>query len=398
MSATTRTPSIYFSAREAGDVAVERAYHANTPGGSAYQTSYWAEPDPHEALTGYGLAVSTRDAGLTNWATTPSGVWYCADGGSSDVSSRLVACSYTIRPTSAAGRAVFDNADGGMDALTALYPGATLSLSPGYLSSASGTAQYGVISTFLVDAVTREVRDGKRTMTLELTGLWERLARWHAPQAWQIASGVDSRSATFARILARAGVPVSDTGGSDWTTLTPGFALSPGESAKTAARRLTAVAAEVFVPHSSDMKIVPRPSSSSYTYGPDDHVTTRLRVSSGQRPTNWTRSQGADRYSDAHAFDAIYRDGAALQHTRNLDADTDAKSDTYAVNALDRLPASAGKLTAPFNAGQQVHDVITIDDSRVASSSTYRVIAAGLDYSRGPRGARYDSHLELVEV
>ena len=60
-------------------------------------------------------------------------------------------------------------------------------------------------------------------------------------------------------------------------------------------------------------------------------------------------------------------------------------------------PEPLGHVTAAFNAGQEVNDVVTIDDDRLAASATYCVASAGLVYSRGPR-ARYDSIIALEAV
>lgn len=56
----------------------------------------------------------------------------------------------------------------------------------------------------------------------------------------------------------------------------------------------------------------------------------------------------------------------------------------------------AGDLVAPFNAGQELFDLVTVREPRLGlDDARYRVIGIGLEYWRGPKGARYDSVLTL---
>jgi hypothetical protein len=257
-----------FSAREAGDVAVNRAWWTHTAAG-ATPTSTWLEPAPHAAEASNGLALAVNAAGDTAWATTPSHVWSAAVGETLSLDAFVV--SARIGFTFDSSTAVFelDDASGTLtaelEALVAnaadpvapgaLAPGHELVVAPGYTTSAG--AEYGVSWRLQVDAVrTALSRDGRRLVTIEASGPWEAAGRWQAPQAWQSASGALTRAALFARIAARIGIPVTAGSvphgpSSAWTAHTPSFAQVEGESGRVALRRLLAPIADWAAPDAS---------------------------------------------------------------------------------------------------------------------------------------------------
>ncbi len=140
-------------------------------------------------------------------------------------------------------------------------------------------------------------------------------------------------------------------------------------------------------------------AASDYPYGGTGEHPISVAELKGELPRrNWVRVQGAGRYADAIAPAAAYAGGPQLQVVRNLDASTDAKVIASAANALRRelVQEVAGDLVVPFNAGQELFDLVTVTEPKVGlSGARYRVIGVGLEYRRGPKGARYDSVLTL---
>ncbi len=137
-----------------------------------------------------------------------------------------------------------------------------------------------------------------------------------------------------------------------------------------------------------------------YGYG-TDHDLPSLELHDAPQAHNWLRAQGPDRYAEAATHSAVALNGARLRVFRNLDATSDDKARAWAVNALRRevVEDVAGELVAPFNAGQQLYDVVSVTEPRLGvAGARYRVIACGMEYRRGPKGARYDSVLTLGGV
>ncbi|MBI2767645.1 MAG: LamG domain-containing protein [Chloroflexi bacterium] len=140
-------------------------------------------------------------------------------------------------------------------------------------------------------------------------------------------------------------------------------------------------------------------SPAVYAYGgAGEHPVAALSLGDEPPATNWLRLQGSGRFSDRFDGGSVAQHGARFDAVRNLDADTNTKTDRYTAGALRRAGwhEPAGELTAPFNAGQELFDLVRVTHRGLApATAIYRVLGLGLDYERAPRGARYDSVLAL---
>jgi hypothetical protein len=401
-----------FAHREAGNVAYNRAFESHPPAGDP-ANSTWSEPQPHEASSSFGLALAYLASGAANtvFATTPSGVWAATINQSSDLSARLVRASVRFEPFASRCRLELDDGDGGLlgDAAetAGLLAGGQVAVWPGYLSGAGATAEYGVTWSFTVDAIThRLTRDRRRIIAVEASGPWEQVAHWQAPQAWQSAAGALNRGQLFARVAGRAGFPAYAGTGSRapsaaWTSGSPSFALTQGEDGASVLRRLLAPVDDGIATDATSMTVVGLDAggSASNGYGGSGQPLATLELRTAAPATNWVRAQSADRYADAFDLDSVYQHGARRRWLRLLDATTDAKATSAATGALrrDAWATPAGHLTAPFHAGQQLFDLVSVTAPEVGltAPATFRVIGLGLDYERGPAGAHYDTVLDL---
>ena len=396
-------PQAWYAHKEAGNVAFNRAMHSFTPY-LGDPTGVWAEPEPHEAASAFGLAVSQQPDLTGVWAATPSGVWFAPINDIDSLDARVLACTYRMTPTSSRCLLELDNHDGLLNgAPNATYPalmvGGELTIDPGYLSGAAGGEEYGVLTRWSVDAIRFRLSDGKSVAVVECSGPWELAGRLRAPQAWQVAPGVMQRDALFGRLAARAGLAVFAGGlTGDWTTM-PGFALAQGESFAAALRRLWEVMPDGILTEQNylTLKGFSPGDASTYTYG-TDHAVSALEISDAPPAANWARLAGPDRYAEDLAASSVYQHGARLQTVRNLDAGTNAKATAWATGLLRRATwgDQAGELVAPLNAGQQLYDVVTVNSAQLGlTAQKYRVVGLGVEYRRGPKGARYDSVLTL---
>ena len=387
-----------FAAREAGGRPAARVYTSHPPALSGGNPEYWSEPEPHEATSAHGLAVATAD-GANVWGATPDGVWRARRTGSSDVSERLIEASWRLAPFATRARVVLDDSDGG---LAGVAPGRTVEVAPGYRSGPESAPEYGLPLTALVDRVIRESGDGRARVVLECSGHWERLAAWRAPQVWQSAAGERSREQIFWRVCAKAGIAVAGQGGADWSASRPAFAIAPGESGLSVARRLLGTTRVAVYPDGDLLTVTVPPDEIIERYGSAGHPTHSVGLGQGAPEANWVRARGPASDADAHDFASIYRDGQRLRLVRSLDAGsgTEALDDAAAALERERRERRAGLLVAPFHPGQELFDAIAVTDTALGLDGRhYRVVELGMEYSRRPGGrARYDSILGLGEM
>ncbi len=386
-----------FAARDAGGQPAARVYTSHPPALVGGNPEHWSEPEPHEATSAHGLAVATPDAG-TAWGATPDGVWHARLPGSLDVSERLVEASWRLASFAARARVVLDDSDGG---LAGLAPGRTVEIAPGYRSGEAAAPEYGLAVTALIDRITRERGEGRARVVLECSGHWERLAAWRASQVWQTAAGERSREQLFWRLCAKAGIPVAGQGGVDWSGSRPAFAVAPGESGLSVARRLLGTSRVAVYPDGDLLAVAVPADAIVERYGPASHPTSSVSLREEAPGANWVRAQGSASDADVHDFASIYRDGQRLRLLRNLDAGSaEALDDAAAALEREQRERRAGVLVAPFQAGQELFDAIAVTDAALGlDGRRYRVVELGMEYSRRP-GARprYDSILGLGEV
>lgn len=384
-----------FAARDSGGQPRSRVYTSHPPALAGGNPAGWSEPEPHEATSAHGLAVAAPDA-ATVWGSTPDGVWRALLGRGRDVSASLLEASWRLAPFATRARVALDDSSG---ALPELAPGGTVEIAPGYRSAPDAAPEYGLSVHAVIDSVSRESGAGRARVLLECSGHWERLAAWRAPQVWQSAAGARSRQQLFSRLCARVGVRVSGQGGAGWSGSRPAFALPPGESGLSAARRLLAASNVVAVPDGDRLAVSTPATEAGERYGPGGQPITTLTLGDGAPATNWVRAQGPDHDADAHDFGSIYRDGQRLRLVRSPDAASGERALVQAAATLeqDQREQRAGALAGPFHAGLELFDTVTVTDARFGlRERPFRVVDLGMEYSRRPGGRpRFDSILGL---
>jgi hypothetical protein len=400
-----------YSHIEAANVPYSRAYQTHAPAGDSFLGT-WMEPEPHEAVTANGLVLAWPGGvgPATAIATTPSGVWGAQFvGATNDLSARLLKASVRHTPTSLRATFELNNADGLLNNAPnidtpSLMVGGQLTFLPGYASGVGGTFQGGATWNFTVDRLTHRLKDGSRWVTVEASGPWEQLARWQAPQAWQVATGIQTRDAIFRRLAGRAGFPGYVGSGvfapsADWAAHFPSFALQQGQAGDTALKALLAAVNDGCQSNTNRFTIVglTAPGGSTYTYGdsPTSHVIAALTLRDEPPAHNWVRLAGTGRYADASDFASLYQHGSRRRWLRQLDATSNVKASAFAVNALrrDQWGEAMGELTVAYNAGQELFDIITVQQGLVGTQ--YRVLGLGIEYAAGPAGTRYDTIITL---
>ncbi|MCK9517631.1 MAG: hypothetical protein M0R74_01195 [Dehalococcoidia bacterium] len=377
--------------KETGPVAHNRAMETATPGFNVGALGAWTEPAPHEAQSAYGLAITLAQAHA--WATTPNGVWRASLPVPHDLTAPLLSARYRIDPSGARCTVELDNASASLTP-GALTVGGTLSLLPGYPSGPGGAEEFGLGPTFIITRVTYRTAQGRRVATVDALGARDLLDHWHAPQSWQTAPNTLTRLQLATRIAARAGFELTASNtGPEWNER-PSFALQLGESAESALARLSAVTADGIVSAERPglhLRGFAPSDPPTFAYGPGAHPIAELTLADQPPRANWLRLQGADRYAESTDYASVYQHGPRLRPLRSLDATTDAKATASAAAARrrDAWSEPQGELVAPFHPATELFDVVDVE------GAPYRVLSHGLDYRRGPQGARYDLTLGL---
>lgn len=215
---------------------------------------------------------------------------------------------------------------------------------------------------------------------------------------WHMLAVVKNGAASFHIWL--NGVDVTDTVTNATVGDTSGLRIASADGSQYQPAFMAEVAVFPAVLGADDVaRLWAAQAASDYRYGgAGNHPITTLELKTELPRRNWLRVQGAGRYADGIAPAAAHTGGPQLQVVRNPDANTDTKVIASAANALRRelVQEAAGELVVPFNAGQELFDLVTLDEPKLGlSDARYRVIGIGMEYRRGPKGARYDSVLTL---
>jgi hypothetical protein len=399
-----------FQQVEAGNVASSRPYLTHTADDGSVLAD-WAEPRPafsdNDGTSAYGAAIGYGED--ATYLETGNREWIASDVAAQDLSGRLQALRWEMTPSSLKVRLELTDQDG--SALpAALALGNDLTISHGWLSGALGAAEYGATLSCNVSKISRrfDPPSGKRLVIVEAGGLWETLARFHAPAAWTAPSGT-TRGDIFSRVAGRAGLRVVSDGtltpSAAWSTDTPTFAIAAGESARTTLTRLLAPTADFLRPDvaSAGAFVIcglswntSPPAGDLADYGwPVDAADPSPLISvtfATEHEPNWFRVQGADRYADH--FDIDDNDEAAafgaspwFQLLRDVDVNTDAEATATAKRLSDRsrFGQLVGEAVVPANVAHELYDVVSLDvDPMGGSNGNYRVLTLACDYRRGP--------------
>ena len=101
-------------------------------------------------------------------------------------------------------------------------------------------------------------------------------------------------------------------------------------------------------------------------------------------------------WESAFDWDNLLRgiDTLVMEYDPNLEETDQAAKRAVALLRYEALRSLGGQITVPTNCGQELYDVISVTDTRVAlEGKDYRVLAIQTDYDR--RSGRYEQTLTL---
>lgn len=378
-----------FVERYTGTSNYQRSAHTHALAGSSYVDNLWREPVPLNITSTYGVAIASSASHL--WLCTPNSVWR-GDRRSStvDLTDDVVSLTASEEPFGGAAVIRLRNDHGryggiGEGSLGSLHKGSTVSVSPGYDTSVGPEVSSG--PSFSIEGFEHTSLDGRAEVAVHARSAWHALESWRARRQYTWEAGDATLPAIAQSMLARGGLQASITGaGAEAAALSPSFTIHPGETAASAVRRLLEKAPVVlqFSGHVGRLRELTGSDASDYVYGAD-HPILRGRYRSGAREYNRVQVFGKAHLGEAFDWEEVGEVFERLLQVHDLNVDTTQKALDRARSVMRRqaLDAHGGEMVVPVNCGQELYDVIEVNDAAAGlTSSRRRVVGLELRYSR----------------
>ncbi len=392
-----------FAGIGAGAGAFDRAQLAAgvaTVGASSF---VWRDPLPFDYLSAHGLAVAFGST--DGWLASPHGVWHAAPSFDAiELGPAVREAELRLRDGEGRLRVILDDADGslaGAQSPTALAPRGELQLDVGYHTPAGAeSASWG---RYWITSLRRRRAGGRATVELEASDAWGLLDAWTAPRQLTWPAGSATALAIVSELAHRAGLGTLAAGTSaEAGALQPAFTVRPGESGRTAARRLLARLVDRARADGLELRVrEPRASDAPVAdFGPaaGEYQATELLLR--ERPARLARARvfGAGAFAevvDAAALDA--GSGTAIVVDDALDAQPRAEARAATELRRSTLASVRAELTALPHAGVELGDVVSVTDAALGlDAEALRVAEITLRFARGRRGC-YEMTLVLGE-
>ena len=408
------TNRIVAAEKFSGTTAYTRPLACHVVKGTYWSDTTFTEPRPFlDASPSHGLHIdSTPDYW---WLSKPDGVWRATRPAGSPlyISKDIVSLAQHCHPERSEGSLVIelDNSKGqyanpGQGGLASLRLRSEIVLKLGYKTLAGDEAVEA--GTYWIDSWEYSSTSDSSLFTVHCLDGWGLMERWSARyhMRWN-KDDVNPRSVwqVLYQILARVGIKLTDTPpqpqSSAINDFYPDFVLDPGTGGCAAVRRLLSFVPDalVFRGQEAFTKNLLADEESCYSYGTDhailsgkygDAVTIcRARAIGRDSGGNRILKESQDWNLLQLAVDILQQD-----YDPNLQTATSAQERADALLGEASLRAQRGSLVVPTNVGQELLDVIEVNDERCGiSEEKYRVLGIRTLYDR--RQGQYDQTLTL---
>jgi hypothetical protein len=238
---------------------------------------------------------------------------------------------------------------------------------------------------------------------------WSSLADWEARHQfrWNQGSSQKAVKDMLAFVLARAGIRLEVVSMSETvSTFYPDFTINPGDSGKSIVLKLLSFVPDiVFIEGNKAFLLNPQTSDPScYSYG-DAHAIFEGRYSQVELTPNsvrvegWNAAAGAPILANVFDFDDVERRYDALEviEDRNIGSLAAAQERGASILRKSAIESQDGLISVPPNCGQQLYEVIEINDPRTGQSAIRRRVL-GLRLSYAPLKAEYRQQIILGGV
>lgn len=360
----------------------------------------WRTPLPTDVTLASGLAHAVDPTGTVTWIYegAPSLVQRARRAlVSVDVSADVL--SLDIHETTRSARGLLRlNNDAGQYAGAASphQVGNAVTVNFGYHTATGPRDTTAPLDLWI--AAIRYRRDGGRsTVELTLESGWDHLRR--NVQRTSILHTADHHRAILSNIMARAGLAMSTNGASTRAgAIIPATTIDPHQSGYAAALHLLGFLADRLrmLPNGGVRLTEPLTSDASvYTYGAA-HGIFAADIITEPVPIDVQHVYGTGAYGTAGDYAAAAVGASPSAILRDQTSTTGAAAAATATAALRQraLDQQHGTITVPANVGQELLDVITINDPYISPSAIVRRVM-GIRWRYDRQAAVYRQDLEL---
>jgi len=395
----------FFVEKYTGTQSYSRPLWSHSLATADFISNLWREPVPFNLVSTYGVAIAYH--GSYVWLSNASGVWRAPLFPTSvELTDDVIEANTVTDPFSGMVTVVLRNEDGrykdtGSGYYAAINEGSEFLVYPGYRTAAG--PEFSLGPAYWIEGWEYVSEAGRSYFLLHGRDGWWLLDRWRARRQFTWIQGEKNIFQLLSFILARAGLEVSSfsTSGA-LVNQYPAFTIHPGESGATAVRRLLSMVPDVlfFV---SDCGYIKNPvpnEESAYSYG-TDHAILEGRYSSSAQGINRVQVYGDGVVSERFDWDEIGRVYDRLGQVHDLNLDTLAKAEARGDAELreEEMTAWGAEVLVPTNCGQDLYDVVEINDERAGLASIKRrVTGISMRYSALGRQPRYEQRLRLGGV
>jgi hypothetical protein len=397
----------FYVEKYGGEQSYSRPFWTHTADGSTFSESLWREAVPFNLSSDYGLAVTHH--GDYCWLSSPNGVWRAAlNAPSIDLSSDVLSLKQESNTDSGKLIVELRNDDGRYGTLPELLkPGNEIYLSPGYLTPQDNEVSQG--QSFQITAYEYRCSGGKSSLMLYAEDAWHLLENWRARHQfrWNQGSGQKAVKDMLAFVLAKAGIKLEVISNSAAiSNFYPDFTINPGDSGKTIVLKLlTFVPDIIFIEGNRALLLNPLSSNAPcYTFGASHPIfegryrQTEL-IPNCVRVEGWNATTGTPILTSVSDWDAVESSYDSLEviEDQNIGSVTQAQERGEAVLRKSVITSADGLISVPPNCGQQIYDVIEINDPRSGLYAVKRRVL-GLSLSYSPPKGEYRQKITLGAV
>ena len=364
----------------------------------------WREPSPFGQTGGSGTAL-TADASFA-WLTTPSGVWRARIGAPSvDISSSVIAADARETPRGASLTLVLAEGPRLDPSITVGSGplGHELSIAWGYETTEG--QETGQPQRYWVREVRRQTRRGRLVTVLEAEDPWWFLGNMRARRQLTWPAHTASVWNILGQLLTMAGLSATLARSSPSIVATyPAVTVSPNESLAIAINRLMSRVPDVLRFSDGVLEAIHTRETDPavYTYGePGGHALLDAARSSALSRVNHVQVYGDGAIAQALNEEEMASVGSLLVQVVDRSLTTTEVAATRAEAELRSrgILQPFARITVPVNAGQQLHDVVSVTAPSVGwASERLRVAALRTRYDIGTSQPVYQQDIDLSGV
>ena len=397
-------PRISFVEAYGGANGYTQTMTTHAAAGGRFRDHRWREPSPFGQVGGTGPAL-TANASFA-WLTTPSGVWRARIGTPSiDISRSIIAADMREAPHGSSLELVLAEGPHLDPSITVGSGplGHELSIAWGYGTTEG--QETGQPQRYWVREVRRETRRGTLVTILEAEDPWWFMGNMRARRQLTWPAHTTSVWNILGQLLTMAGLSATFSRSSPAIVATyPAITISPNESLAVAINRLMSRVPDVVRFSDGVLEAIHARETDSdvYSYGePEGHALLDAARSSALSRVNHVQVYGRGAIAQAVNEREMASVGSLLVQVvdRSLTTPEVLATRAHAELRSRGILQPFARITVPVNAGQQLHDVVSVTAPSVGwASERLRVAGLRTRYDIGRSQPVYQQDIDLSGV